>query len=190
MFEQNTGTATPSIDWCSGNLMGKRVHETVKTLRQMQSLFLNRSDLDLMDLDTIVYRVQLYAPVQAGTIGGLFWGTTVISPGRIGDEYFMTHGHFHSKRECAEFYGCVEGKGMLILMDDSRRTWVEGMTPGSLHYVPGSVAHRVANVSDTPLRFVACWPSNAGHDYEIIRKSGFGARLLVRNGEPALVQSE
>ena len=34
---------------------------------------------------------------------------------------------------------------MLILMDRERNTWAERMMPGSLHYIPGGVAHRVAN---------------------------------------------
>jgi len=97
-----------------------------------------------MDLNTIIYRVHWYAPVPEGTEGGLFWGTTLIEPGRVGDEYFMTHGHFHVKRDRGEYYSCIEGRGMLIMMDTARRTWAEGMAPGSLHYIPGNVAHRVA----------------------------------------------
>jgi glucose-6-phosphate isomerase len=57
------------------------------------------------------------------------------------------------------------------------------MKPGSLHYIPGRVAHRVVNTGSVPLRFVACWPSDAGHDYEIAGGKGLGARVLQRNGE-------
>jgi glucose-6-phosphate isomerase, archaeal len=180
----------PHIEWSSGNLVGNKVRETVKTFGQLQGLFQRGNDLEPMDLNTIVYRVHCYAPVPEGTEGGLFWGTTVIEPGRVGDEYFMTHGHFHVKRDRAEYYGCIEGRGMLIMMDTARRTWAEGMAPGSLHYIPGNVAHRVANTGQAPLKFVACWPSDAGHDYEAIREKGFGARLFARNGEPVLVRTE
>jgi glucose-6-phosphate isomerase len=47
-----------------------------------------------------------------------------------------------------------------------------------LHFVPPNTAHRLANVGATPLRSVACWPSDAGHEYEPIRRLGFSARLL------------
>jgi glucose-6-phosphate isomerase len=119
----------------------------------------------------------------------LFWGTTVVEPGTVGREYFMTQGHFHAKRGRTEFYGAVAGEGMLLLMDENRRTWAEEMKPGTLHHIPPGIAHRVANTGDQPLRFVACWPSDAGYDYGYIRKFGFGARLLCMDGTPQLVRS-
>jgi glucose-6-phosphate isomerase, archaeal len=175
------------VDWSTGSLVGPNVRESVKTLGQMRGLFRNQHDFERLDLNAIIYRVQWLSPVPEGTEGGLFWGTTVIEPGRVGDEYFMTHGHFHARRERAEYYGCIEGRGMLILMDTARRTWGEWMAPGSIHYVPGNVAHRVANAGQTQLKMTACWPSDAGHDYAAIRQQGFGARLLARNGEAVLV---
>ena len=67
---------------------------------------------------------------------------------------------------------------------------MESMSPGSLHFIPPNVAHRVANSGKVPLRLVACWPSDAGHDYDAIRRFGFGARLLNVNGKPSLVRTE
>lgn len=61
------------------------------------------------------------------------------------------------------------------------------MKPGSVHYIPGKVAHRVVNTGDEPLVFLASWPSDAGHDYASIRTSGFGKRMVLRKGEPCLV---
>jgi glucose-6-phosphate isomerase len=128
-----------------------------------------------------------WEPVTPGTEGGLFWGTTEIAPGRVGQEYFMTHGHQHAVLDRAEFYGTVAGSGALVLRDQSGRTRHEDMTPGSLHYIPGTVAHRVVNTGDTPLRFVACWPSDAGHDYATIATHGFGLRVMDDHGKPSFV---
>ena len=50
------------------------------------------------------------------------------------------------------------------------------MKPGSVHYIPGNVAHRVANTGNEPLIFLASWPSDAGHDYARIRETGFSKR--------------
>ncbi len=177
------------VDWCTGRIVGPSMHESVKTLGQMQGLFHSEDAFERMDLNMIVYRVQWVSPVPDGTEGGLFWGTTVIEPGTVGDEYFMTHGHFHAKRDRAEYYGCTEGKGMLIMMDTARRTWGERMAPGSLHYIAGNVAHRVANTGQTQLKFTACWPSDAGHDYASIRQEGFGARVFSCDGKAVLVPS-
>src|SRR5208283_10362 len=87
-----------------------------------------------------------------GTEGGLFWGNTIVEPGKVDSEYFMTHGHFHLKRNRTEYYATIEGEGALILMDDTRRTWFEPMSAGTVHFIPPNVAHRVANVGSQPLR--------------------------------------
>jgi glucose-6-phosphate isomerase, archaeal len=179
------------MDWAKGLLQpDKQVLESVKTLGQLDGIFANAQAFRKLNPDTVVYRVQAWCPVPDGTEGAQFWGTTVIEPGQVASEYFMTHGHFHRKRDRTEYYATIEGEGALILMNDTRKTWMEPMHPGSLHFIPPNTAHRVANTGDVPLRFVACWPSDAGHDYEFIRKYGFGARLLNINGTPELVRSD
>ena len=125
-----------------------------------------------------------------GTEGGLFWGLTMLQPGKVGDEYFMTHGHFHANRKRAEFYGTVSGNGMLIQMNLERKTWGEAMSPGSLHYVHGENAHRIANTGSDPLIVWACWPTDAGYDYEMIADQGFSARLVERDGKPVFIAAE
>lgn len=180
----------PRMDWSCGELSGASVRETVKTLGQMRGLFQSMKHWERIDPNTIVYRVKWCAPIPEGTEGGLFWGTTAIEPGRVGDEYFMTSGHFHAKRQRAEYYSCIEGVGVLIMMNVFRQTWTEPMSAGTLHYIPLNVAHRVANTGQSPLRFVACWPSDAGHDYESIRQEGFGVRLVARKGRPVVMRTE
>jgi glucose-6-phosphate isomerase len=162
----------------------------VKTVGQLEGIFANEEARLRMDPGTVVYRVQAWCPVAEGTEGALFWGTTVIESGQVDNEYFMTHGHFHAKPDRTEYYGTVEGQGALILMDENRNTRLEPMSPGSLHFIPPNTAHRVANTGTMPLRFVACWPSDAGHDYEAIRKHGFSARLLNINRGAMLVRSQ
>jgi glucose-6-phosphate isomerase, archaeal len=179
------------VDWGTGLLIGKgQLQESVKTLGQLENIFLNEEARRAMDPRTVVYRVQAWCPLAEGTEGGQFWGSTVIEPGQVGSEYFMTHGHFHQKRDRTEFYGTVEGEGALILMSENRETRMEVMSAGSLHFIPPHTAHRVANTGSVPLRFVACWPSDAGHDYESVRKVGFGARMLNVQQKPALVRCD
>jgi glucose-6-phosphate isomerase len=78
---------------------------------------------------------------------------------------------------------------LLVLMDESRATRTDAMFPGSLHYITGGLAHRVVNTGDEPLLFGACWPSDAGHDYSSIKAKGFGARVLLRGGGPAVIHA-
>jgi glucose-6-phosphate isomerase len=164
--------------------------ESVKTVGQLKGIFASEQGWQEMDPNTVVYRVQAWCPVPEGTEGAQFWGTTIVEPGLVDSEYFMTHGHFHLKRDRTEYYGTVQGEGALILMDESRATRMEPMSAGTLHFIPPNTAHRVANIGHVPLRFVACWPSDAGHDYESIRKHGFGARLMNVNREAVLVRSD
>jgi glucose-6-phosphate isomerase len=178
------------VDWSTGALEGPEVRESRKILGDIKELFLQRSAANKMSPDTLIYRVRWWSPVPENTEGGLFWGTTVIEPGRVGREYFMTHGHFHQKADRTEFYSTISGTGALILMNENRKTWVEEMSPGSLHHIPGRTAHRVANTGSTPLHFVACWPSDAGYDYDEIKKNGFSARLLSEDGTPSLVDEK
>jgi glucose-6-phosphate isomerase, archaeal len=174
----------PRVDWLAGKLHGTQVHQSVKKLGDLRSLFRDQTALRTMDPETTVYRVQWWEPVRQGTEGGLFGGITTIEPGRVNDEYFMTHGHFHSIRGRGEYYGTVKSQGILVLMGEDRKARIEIMSPGSLHYIPGYTAHRVVNTSDTPLVFWASWPSDAGHDYDAIRTAGFSIRILLRDGVP------
>lgn len=170
-----------------GLLSGPGIVHTEKRLKDLGGLFADQDAFLKADPDTLVYRVQSLQPVEEGTEGGLFFGATVIEPGLVGREYFMTRGHFHAKSDRGEFYWTIEGEGMLIFMDRQRRTWAEKMTPGSLHYIPAETAHRTANTGESRLTIGACWPSDAGHDYRSIASGGFSARLLSIEGSPRLI---
>lgn len=176
-----------SIDWTNGALTGPDVQTYGKTLDQIRSIFYDQETARRMPADLEIYQVQAYTPVAAGTEGGLFLGRTILQPGKVGDEYFMTKGHFHHLRNRAEYYFTFHGTGVLLLMDETRQTRYEEMSPGSVHYIPASTAHRTANTGNTPLIFSACLPSDAGYDYETIEREGFSARMLERNGKPVLV---
>jgi glucose-6-phosphate isomerase len=130
--------------------------------------------------------VKCHFPVSEGTPGNLFFGTTLIIPGKVGYEYFMTKGHFHEKSDRAEYYWGIKGEGVLLMMDRKGNTWGEKMSPGTVHHITSDIAHRVANTGNNPLVFGACWPSDAGHDYGSIADKGFTARLIEVNGDPVL----
>jgi glucose-6-phosphate isomerase len=182
--------AKVTVEWASGKIDGPAVQESVKKLSELKQIFLDEAARASMDPDLEVYRVRSWLPVPPGDEGGLFWGVTTLYPGRVGDEYFMTHGHSHANRSRAEYYTPVSGKGLLIRMNEQRLTWAEEMTPGSLHYLRGEHAHRVVNTGKEPLVFWACWCSDAGYDYGAIRERGFGARVMERDGKPAIIKYE
>lgn len=168
-------------------LKGDPVINQRRKLKDLAGIFRDEKAFLAMDLEQTAYSVQLWLPVPEGKQGGLFFGISTIFPGKVGNEYFMTKGHFHSQSDRSEFYWGVQGKGMLFLMDRDRNTWAEEVYPGSLHYIGSEIAHRLANTGDESLVVGACWPSDAGHDYEEIAKNGFSARLLEVEGKAILV---
>lgn len=176
-----------TVDLSNGELKGLNVIKSEKVLKDLKEIFEDEITFKKMNPNTLVYKVQINAQEKEGKEGGLFFGTSCVYPGKVGDEYFMTKGHFHLKSDTSEYYWCIEGKGMLILMDEGRNCYVEKMFKGSLHYIPGKVAHRIANTGEKILTVGACWPSDAGHDYVSIMKRGFSARLKDVNCVPTLI---
>ena len=168
-------------------LTGRSVDKLTRTIGDLKGLFLDQQAFEAMDPGQIAYEVESYFPVNEGTEGGLFFGITHLHPGIIGKEYMMTKGHSHLIENRAEYYWCIEGEGMLLLMDNERQTKAEMMYPGSLHYINSFTAHRVANIGSSVLSFGACWPADAGHNYELIAKMGFSKRLMKIDGQPQLV---
>ena len=179
-----------NLQWGVAQMAGEPVKESTKALGELDGLFHDAQAYHAMDPAKEIYRVRWWSPVAPGTPGGLFWGVTILQPGTVGDEFFMTHGHIHADRTRAEYYAAAAGRGLLVLMDDSRKTWCEEMSPGSIHYIDGRFAHRVVNIGSEPLMFWACWGSDAGYDYGTIRELGFGARVLQRNGHAVVVPQE
>ncbi len=187
VFGQEVGMFDVSMDWATGLMRGTKFQTSRRTLGDLAGFFRDQKAVGAMPSDTLLYEVQSYQPVKDGTEGGLFWGNTTLYPGTVGEEYFMTKGHFHRVDNRAEYYVTCNGEGSLLLMKRDGPTAAETMSAGSIHYIPGGHAHRVANTGNEPLVFIACWPSDAGYDYGTIEKHGFSARLLKRNGSPTLV---
>ena len=179
--------AEPEVTFIDEKLEGKKIDKINRQLKNLKDIFFDKAALEKMNPETVVYEVESYFPIEQNTEGGLFYGITYIHPGVVGNEYFMTKGHFHKIRNRGEFYCTLQGEGILILMDEDRNTWAEKMHPGSIHYIKGNTAHRTANTGDTILSFSAFWPSDAGHDYATISEEGFSKILIKQDGKPALV---
>ena len=184
---ENMEIVFPRLFFTGNRLLGERVENVSRTLGDLRGIFADVDAFSRMPQNMPAYEVSSFLPEQEGTPGGLYFGITYLHPGKVGNEYFMTKGHFHANIDRAEFYWGLDGEGMLILMDQLRRVWAERVFPGSLHYIPGGVAHRMANTGNTLFSFAACWPSDAGHNYREIADHGFAARLLEVDGKPQLI---
>jgi glucose-6-phosphate isomerase len=138
--------------------------------------------------DPLVY--EFYDMGVPETSGDVAYGTSIVYPGAVGDEYFMTKGHFHSVLDTGEIYFCLSGRGYMLMENpEGDVQWAE-FVPGQAVYVPRRYAHRSINVSDTePLITFFAFPGHAGHDYGTIEEKGF-RKLCVRGAEgPALIDN-
>jgi glucose-6-phosphate isomerase len=176
------------FDSATGVLWGEAVSGSRRYIKELKEIFHDAKSWERMDGDTPVYAVEIHEPVKNIT-GGLLFGISRIFPGKVGNEYFMTKGHFHVLRDRAEYYWGIAGKGVLLCMDSSRQTRAFEVKPGSLHYIPGNIAHRLINTGNKELTVGACWPSDAGHDYESILKGGFAARIIEKDGQPLVIRA-
>ncbi len=115
--------------------------------------------------------------------------TSILMPGRVGDEYFMSKGHFHKKTDTAEIYVTYRGNGILLLQTPEGHCEYLHMYPGSMSYIPPYWAHRTVNTGSNPLVFFGVYRGDAGHDYGIIEENGFAKIVVEINGIPTVVDN-
>ena len=159
-------------------------------LSEMAGMYLDQTALAEMtkEADPLVY--EFYDMGVPDSPGAIAYGTTILYSGTVGEEYFMTKGHFHSILDTAEAYYCLRGRGML-LMESPEGDWeVQEMTPGAAVYVPERYAHRSINTHPSePLVSFFAFRGDAGHDYGTIETQGFRKLVVLRNGKPEIIDN-
>ena len=136
--------------------------------------------------DIVLYEV--YELSRPHVAGDLLHGLSILHPGKVGNEYFMTKGHFHAVLETSEVYYCLQGRGMMVMETPEGEWAVEELYPNRALYVPPRWAHRSVNtheMEDLVTFFV--YPANAGHDYGTIETLGFLKRVVEQDGHPTIV---
>src|SRR4051812_41446065 len=86
-----------------------------RSLSDLRGWFANAdAEAALAAANPLIYEVHYGydAPNIAGQLG---FCTTILYPGKVGDEYFMTKGHYHAQADRAEIYYALQGEGRLIL---------------------------------------------------------------------------
>lgn len=137
--------------------------------------------------ETLIYEV--YEKDIPEVNGEIRYCSSITYPGKVGEEYFMTKGHFHARPDTAELYYCIRGRGYMLMERKDGEYTLEEMYPGSAVYVPGDYAHRSINIGDEPLISLPVYPGDAGHDYGSIEDSGFKHIVVERNGKPLVVEN-
>ncbi len=142
----------------------------------------------IADGDPLIYEFHsLPAPEHPGDLA---FGCSIVYPGKVGDEYFMTKGHFHTILETGEIYYCLSGHGYMLLENPEGDWRALELTAGHAVYVPKRYAHRSICVGkDEPLVTFFAFRADAGHDYGSIETKGYRKLLVERDGQPAVIDN-
>jgi len=175
------------INFESGALTpGKRIIRKVSDVKNM--FYDTKAAEELIQKgDPLVYEV-IYAdvPEEQGHLGHC---TTIIYPGKIGNEYFLTKGHYHEKLSTAEIYFCLRGQGRLIMESTDGDCEILEMFPGSASYIPPYWSHRTMNVGNELLVFYCIFPADAGHDYATIEEQGYPKLVVEIDGKVSVINN-
>jgi glucose-6-phosphate isomerase len=161
-----------------------------RLLSDMEGMYFDNNKLKeiLKKKDLVVY--EFYDLGMPDNSNELAYGTTVLYPGKVGDEYFMTKGHFHAKIDIAEVYYCIKGHGYLLMENVEGDVEIQEIKPGVSVYVPPGFAHRSINLSnEEPLISFFAFRADAGHDYKTIETKGFRKLVIEDNGDPKIIDN-
>lgn len=137
-----------------------------------------------LDPETLIYEtvIKESSPEE----GHLNWGNITIQPGRVNDQYFCTHGHFHKTDNTEEYMLCMKGEGLIMFMNRDKDCWCEVLEEGSLHHIEAGLARRIINLSDEPLMLSFCYPSHVELDLDSVRETPFPCHVYEDDGEMAI----
>lgn len=173
------------MDIAVGGQMSGRTSHYEKHLGDLVGVYLDttahQAAVAELGPETIVYQVDENR-VGAGA-GALIVGTSMMLPGRVGDEFAVTRGHLHGIADRAELYHCLSGRGVMLLDTLDGQSRAVELTPGKAVNVPGHWVHRSVNIGDEPFVTLFCYAADAGQDYDLIARAGGMSQLVLTDGE-------
>jgi glucose-6-phosphate isomerase len=166
----------------SGGGMGNASGRYAKRLSELAGLYADEAafSVALEAGDATVYDVTDFRPSSRN--GDMIFGVTRMSPGRVGDEFFLTRGHIHVRADRPEIYYGEAGHGVMLLESPDGEIRALPIRPRDICYVPPFWIHRSVNVGDTNLVMTFAYPADSGQDYGIIEKSGGMRSRVVADG--------
>lgn len=178
------------IDFDMKSGLSQTVDTGKRYLSQMKGMFSDAAAFEkaLEEGDPMIYEFHSL-PVGEDS-GDLAFGCSILNPGKVGNEYYFTKGHFHTILNTSEVYYCLSGHGYM-LMENMLGDWsAQELTPGKAVYVPKGYAHRSINVSgDEKLVTFFVFRADAGHDYGTIETKGYRKLLVEQDGKPAIIDN-
>ncbi len=177
------------VDFDTFSGISKTAKATQRKLSQMKGMFYDEklTDKILEKEDPVIYEFyELCCPERAGDLA---FGTTILYSGKVGNEYYMTKGHFHTIIDTAEVYYALDGEGYMVMENLEGDTVEVKVSKGQAVYVPRGYAHRTVNTGDKPLILFFTFAADAGHDYGTIETKGYHKMVVEKNGKAAIIDN-
>ena len=160
-----------------------------RTLSQMKDFFMEPEVAEeiLKEEDPLIYEYHdLGGPDREGDLA---FGTTILYPGKVGNEYFLTKGHFHTILDTAEIYYALQGEGVMVMENMEGDTVEKFLRRGEVVYVPRGYAHRTVNTGKAPFVLFYTFAADAGHDYGTIEKNGYSKCIVEKEGKAVVIDN-
>ena len=167
----------------------KNAEPSKRYLSQMKDMFADTEAAEalLKNGDPLIYEwFELGCPERAGDLA---FGTTILHPGKVGKEYYMTKGHFHTQLATSEVYYTLSGEGYMVMENPEGDTIEKPLSKGEVVYVPRRYAHRTVNTGDKPLVVFFVFAADAGHDYGTIETKGYHKMVVEGEKGPEVVDN-
>lgn len=155
-----------------------------RRLRDLAPMYYDQNAVEavLAREDPLVYEIFYYSFPATKSDWGV--GVSRIKSGTIGDEYYMTKGHFHDRDDQPEVYICTKGTGFLLMETAEGDFRADEFYPGVVTHIPGHWSHRVVNTGAEDLSYIGVYSLSAGHVYEQVLERGFKQIVIKRDGKP------
>ena len=179
-----------NIDFNLATGLSTTTESTKRQLSRMKGMYYDEQAFDekvSKENDPLIY--EFYELEVPQTEGDILFGTSIVYPGKVGNEYYMTKGHFHTILETGEVYYCLSGNGYM-LMENPEGDWqIERFAQGQAVYVPPRYAHRSINIGDQPLVTFFSFRADAGHDYGTIETKGYRKLVVEKDGKAEVIDN-
>lgn len=154
----------------------------VRRVSDMRGHYRDGAALEALVADGDPVHYEVYETPVPHEYGHLMYCISDLRPGCVGEECFMTKGHYHTRINTGEIYLALRGRGYMMMKTTDGQCRYEEFVPGRMVYVPPYWGHRSINTGDEPLISFCVYPADAGHNYGDIEREGFPKRVFRRNG--------
>ena len=138
-----------------------------RKLKDLEGYFKDKEEFEKGSKSDVIYETftKSFSPINLTL--------TVIKPGKLGKEFYMTKGHVHGKKT-PEFYILLEGKGALLIQKGKPKTI--NLKKGEIALIPEGFGHRLINTGKKELKVLTIYHEDSRPNYKIKFKKRFFGR--------------